>query len=441
MSLTFFRPLSAVLCTVLLLMFNPLTAVMSWSADKPKYVDKQTKALRAKVYEKLAEAQEKQEAGEYDDALKILNNLKQRTGRSALQTHELVQLYNFYAYVYLAQEKYPQAIKSFEKVLQQPELYIGTAAATQFTLAQLYFSNEQVDKAVGVLEEWFTIAEKPSPDAYVLLSQGYLHQSKIDEALVPLLKAFELAKSKGKAAKENWYALLQYIYAEKKDYKKQVKALEMLVNQWPKKTYWLSLFGVYAELNDDKKRLYALEAAYMQGMLDRGSYIISLAQMLAAEDIPYRAAKVMEKGLADGLVEKNAKNLERTGEYWRRAQELEKALPRLSEAAKLAEDGEPGIRLAYLYMNNYNYEYAAKQVKAALRKGGVKRPLEARFLLGQALFHALQYNDARKNFNDVIAQTRHKKDSERMFKLATQWLAYMESEIKRRKEIETYLKA
>ena len=425
----------------LLFMLCVVSIPQTFSAEQPQYAKKQTKALRAKVYEKLAKAQEEQEAGDYASALKILDRLKNRTGKSALKPHELAQLYNFYAYVYLAQEKYPAAIKSFEKILKQPNLYIGMAASTQYALAQLYFAEDNVNKAVTTLEQWFKIAEKPSPNAYVLLAQGYLHQGKMDKALKPLNTAFKIAKQKGKPAKENWYALLQYIYAEKKQYKKQVKVLETLVNRWPKKSYWLSLVGVYGELNQDKKRLYALETAYIQGLLNKESYLVSLAQMLSSYDMPYKAAKVMEKGFSDALIEKTAKNLERCGEYWRRAQEINKALPRLLEASTLSKEGEPGVRLAYLYMNHYQYKKAAAAVSAALKKGGVKRPLEARFLLAQAQFHAQQYTRARKNFNKIVKTTLDDKKQQRMHKLATQWITYMAAEIRRLDEIKTYLKA
>lgn len=429
------------LLMLLCLQFAPWFSAAVIAAEKSPYKQKQTKALRAKVYEKLAKAQEEQESEQYSAALKTLEGLKKRTGQSALQPHELAQLYNFYAYVYLAQEKYPQAITSFEKILQQPDLFIGMAASTKYALAQLYFATDKIDKAVSILEGWFDIAEKPSPDAYVLLAQGYLHQNKVDAALPPLKKAFSLAKKRGKTPKENWYTLLQYVYAEKKDYNNQVKALEVLVNNWPKKAYWLSLVGVYGELDQERKRLFALEAAYIQGMLDKESYLIALAQMFSAYEMPYKAAKVMEKGFSDKVIEETARNLERTGDYWRRAKEIEKALPRLAQAAKLSPDGEPGVRLAYLYLNNYEYKQAADTAKQALNKGGIKRPHEARFLMGQALFHVKKYAAARKVFKQVIEDTRRNKKQQRMHQLANQWLNYMESEIQRLDEIEKYLKS
>src|SRR5690606_8408042 len=94
-------------------------------------------------------------------------------------------------------------------------------------------------------------------------------------------------------------------------------------------------------------------------------------------------------------IKRDAKNLERTGEYFRRAQETEKALPYLKEAARLAEDGEPAVRLAYVYMNRYLYKDAVASIELAFNKGDIEKPLDAKFLLAQAQFHAGQYEQAR----------------------------------------------
>ncbi|CAA0079723.1 Uncharacterised protein [BD1-7 clade bacterium] len=423
----------------------PMVPEMAQAANKEaqaQYKKKQTKALRAPIFEKLMEAQELQEAGQFDDALKLLDRLKRRTGKRALKPHEMVQLYNFYAYAYLAKEDYLQAIKSFEKLLKEDELTLGLAVATKYTLAQLYFANDDIPAGIDMLNQWFEITDKPTPDAHILLAQGYLQTKNVDKALPELQKGFKLAEQMGKEPKENWYSLLQYAYAEKKQHKKQVDVLEILVNRWPKKNYWLALVGVYGELNDESLQLYALQSAYLQNMLDKESYIVTLAQMLSGDGQPYRAAKVMEKGFEDKLVEPTGKNLERTAEYWRRAQEVERAIPLLAEAAKLSEDGGAAMRLAGLYMNNYQYKDAVSALRLALQKGGLKRPLEARFMLGQAMFHSKNYGGARKEFNSVIADGKKQKDdakSQRMSKMASQWKKHMQVEIKREQDIKKYL--
>lgn len=411
--------------------------------DNPKnYKEKQTKALRAPVYEALMEAQELQQVGKNKEAVKILDKLKKRSGKRALQAHEWVQLYNFYAYVYLGMENYSEAINYFEKVLKEKELTLGLAIQTKYTLAQLYISQGNSKKGVQVLEDWFDITDKVTSNAYVLLAQAYLQDKQTDKALAPLQKAFALAQEQGKPDKENWYLLLQYIYAEKKDYKKQRDALEVLVNRWPKKNYWLALVGVYSELGQEKEQLFAMKSAYIQGMLDREPYLVTLAQMLAAEGIPYEAAKVMEKGFNDKLIEESEKNLERVADYWRRSQEIKRAIPFQIKAAKMANSGEASLRLAGMYLTDMNETKAVDAIKQALKKGDLRNPLDAQMLLGQAAFQAKRFNEAKKAFAQVaktVAKESKSDKSKRLAKTAKNWQRYIENEIKRQDQIKKYL--
>lgn len=420
-------------------MMLALSSAQVLAQEGSQYQKKQaTAVISAEVYDELTKAQEAQEAGEIAKALSVLDGLKQRTGRKALKPYELAQMWNFYAYAYLAKEDFKQAIHAFEQLLKQPDIPQALIDSTRYTLAQLHFAEGNVNKATALLEQWFKTAENPSPDAYVLLAQMYLQAEKLDPALKNLLQAFDVAKAQNKDAKENWYSLLQYVYAEKKQYLKQVAVLEILVNRWPKRNYWLAMMGAYSELNMDKKQLAAMDAAYQQNMFDQESYLITYAQLLAANEQPYQAAKVMHKGFADGLVTEDAKNLERIGEYYRRAQEADKAIPYLQKAAELSSDGEVAIRLSYVYLNRYLYKEAAAAVQLGLRKGGVKKPNEARLILGQAQFHAGEFENARKTLSEVVRAAK-RSEQERLHRQANQWLKYIDSEIKRQKEIADYL--
>lgn len=399
-----------------------------------------TTIISAQVYDELIKAQEAQEKGDVSSALRILDELKARTGRRALKPYELAQMWNFYAYAYLAKEDFSQAIHAFNQLLAQEGLPAQLINSTQYTLAQLYFSEGNVNKAISLLEAWFKSAENPSADAYVLLAQMYLQQEKFDPALKNLLQGFKVAKAQNKEEKENWYALLQYIYAEKKQYKEQLSALETLVNRWPKRNYWLAMMGAYAELGLDKKQLAAMDAAYQQGMLTQENYLVSYAQMLVAHNQPYQAAKVMQQGLDKKLISEEVKNIERIGEYYRLAQQTEQALPYLEQAAKLSDNGEIALRLAYVYMNRYQYQQAETAAKTALQKGQLRKPLEAQFILGQAQFHAGHFTPARETLSALV-RAAQKGEDERLYKQASQWLKYLEGEIKRQQEIKAYLQS
>ena len=74
--------------------------------EKPKRSTRKTPAIRAKIYEKLNAAQEAADAKKYNEAIKLLNDLRDTEGRNSLNSYELANLYNMYAFIYFTQEKY-----------------------------------------------------------------------------------------------------------------------------------------------------------------------------------------------------------------------------------------------------------------------------------------------------------------------------------------------
>ncbi len=405
-------------------------------------------SLRADVYKALEEAKVAQEEGRLKDAFNILDRLKARSGKKALKPYETVQLHNFYAYAWLAKENYSKALAEFKLVLAQKDVPEAIVTQTQFTMAQLYLVTEQPDESIAMLKKWLNNTEKPTPDAYVLMSQAYLQKKDISAALPPLLNAFKLAKVQGRKEKENWYALLQYIYNDQKDFKNQEKALETLVNRWPKAQWWLALGGVYAQQEKEAKQLFAMDAAYQQGLFTRGEYIVSMSQLLAIQGAPYYAAKAMQKGLDDGLVEPNFKNHRRIADYYQRSKELDQALFFYKKAIEQSEDGEVSLRLAYVYMSQYDYVNGAKFIAKSLEQGGLQNTTQAQLLLGEAHFHNDSFVQAIKQFDSVLIANKNfmNKDGtihakkKRFYDQAQRWLTHAMNEQKRQQELAIWLK-
>ena len=407
-------------------------------------------SIRADVFEQLEKAQAAQTDGRIDETFKILDKLKARSGKRALKAYEQVQLHNFYAYAWLAKEDFGKALIEFKKVLAKKDVPEAMRSQVQFTMAQLYLATDKPQEAIKLIKTWLQKQKKPSPDAYVLMAQAYLQLKQVNDALPPLLKAFEVAKQQKRTEKENWYALLQYIYNEKNDFANQEKALEILVERWPKAQWWLALGGAYALQEKEKKQLYAMNAAYQQGLFERGDYIVSMCQLLSVYGAPYYAAKALQKGLDEGLVEPSFKNLQRLADYYQRAQEIDKALIAYNNAISKAEDGETSLRLAYVYMSKYDYKNAVIYIRKALQQSGLRNQVQAELLLGEALYHDAQFDAAIDQFNTVLAATRDYLDEDgklisvkkkRYHEQASNWLAYAQNEKHRQQELKLWFDA
>jgi len=250
---------------------TPLSSAVAEEKKKDTRETRRTPALRNKVYEKLAEAQAAAEEKDLAKASKILDGMIASGGKKALNSYELANVYNLYAFIYYSREDYANALKAYENVVAQPDIPIAMEVNTKFTIAQLYFVQEQWQKGINALLDWFKVTENPNANAYVLLSQGYYQTKDYDKALFNVEKAISMYKEKDKLPKEQWYNLARFLYFEKNDINKTVDVLEELLQYYPKKQYWVQLSHMYGEQQKDSEQLSAMETAYVQGMLDKST--------------------------------------------------------------------------------------------------------------------------------------------------------------------------
>ncbi len=398
-------------------------------AKKQERETRRTPALRNKVYEQLSEAQTFIEAKQYDEALEILFKMESAGGKRELNSYELANLYNLFAFVYYSQENYPKALEAYRNVVAQPDIPLAMEINTRYTVAQLYFVMEDWQSGIDALKEWFKVADSPSAQAYVLLGQGYYQLKDYDQSLANTLTAVNMYKDKGKVPKEQWYSLLRFLYFEKNQVDKTIEVLEEMIAYYPKKQYWVQLSHMYGEARDEKKQLAAMDTAYVQDFLNKDREQVTMAYLYLNAEVPYKAAKVLDSGIKEESVEPSSKTLEILGNAWRQAQELEKSIPVMEKAAASADTGELYCRLGSVYLDKEEFRKAVDANKKGLARGGVKRPDQCHLVKGMAHFNLSQYDSAREAFRQAAKDERSKE-------YADQWVKYMNNEIERQRELE-----
>jgi tetratricopeptide (TPR) repeat protein len=409
-------------------LINTGVAYAQEPAKKKPRETRRTPALRNKVYEKLSDAQVAAEAKDYVLAIELLDDMREQGGKRALNSYELANLWNLYAFIYYSQEKYGEALSSYEQVVKQENIPLAMEINTRFTIAQLYFVQERWEDGIKALKQWFAVAETPSASAYILLGQGYYQIKDYDRALTNVKIAVDMYKAKDKVPKEQWYALLRFLYYEKNDIDAVVGVLNELLHHYPKKQYWVGLSHMYSEKKMESKQLAVMETAYVQGMLTKDKEQLNMAYLYLGGDVPYKAARVLATGIKDEIVEKTSKNLEVLGNSWRQAQEVKKSIPIMEQAAAKSKKGELYARLGNIYLDNDQYGKAITAIVKGLKRGGVKRADNANLVLGMAYFNTKQYSKARKAFKVAQKDKRSKK-------FADSWLKYMRSELNRQKKL------
>ncbi|MGL4565136.1 MAG: tetratricopeptide repeat protein, partial [Halioglobus sp.] len=354
----------------------------------------------------------------------ILDAMIAAGGKGSLNSYELANVYNLYAFIHYSREDYAKALKAYMEVVAQPDIPLAMEINTKYTIAQLYFVQEQWQKGIDALQGWFAITDKPNANAYILLAQGYYQLEDYDTALLNVEKAIDMYEAEDKLPKEQWYNLARFLYFEKGDLPKTVATLEELLRHYPKKDYWVQLSHMYGEQQKEGLQLAAMDTAYVQGMLDKGQEQVTMAYLYLNSDVPYRAGKVMEKGLKGGTIEPTSKNYEIAASAWSQAQELDKAILDMDQAAAKSDQGELYVRLGNIYLDSDEYDKAITAINKGLSRGGVKRPDTARLVLGMAYFNSKQYDKAREAFKAAGRD-------ERSAKYAQQWLQYIDTEIER----------
>jgi tetratricopeptide (TPR) repeat protein len=405
----------------------PLGAAFAQQSEEENAAQKtkQAQAVSKDVYDKIQAAQEQVDAKDFAGALRTLNGLY---NPDKLTEYEQANVLNYIGFVYYNMDDVPNAIRTYERLVAIPSLEPQIAKQTTYTLAQLYTMEEQYNQALTTIDKWFLLEPNPAPEPFILKAQNLYQVQRYKDMISPIENAMRVANERGTPVKEDWYVLLNFAYFQQENYAKVRDIQKTLLETWPKKRYWFSLAGAYTELGEDEKLINAYAAANDQGMFEKESEFVTMAQLFLQREVPYKAAQILEKEMQTGRVEKNAKNYRLLSQAWTLAMEDEKAIPALKEAARLSNDGELDVRLGNAYLNTGNYKDCADAVRAGLNKGGLKNPDNAQISLGMCLYNLRQYRQAIDAFKSAAEEPRSRR-------VSNQWINVINADVERNEQI------
>ena len=420
---------------------------------------RKARALSSKVAKKMAKVYEAlelvNEEGEPDPDMKVVVEILTdlRNEKDSIKSYDRSVMWNAWGYVYYSDEKYLDAIKAYEYLMEEPEATIPLRVGALLTLGQLHLSQENFQKGINYILQWMNEVETITAQSWSLLGRAYYSVGDYKKALSSLEKAISLAEVEGYKPKENWYNIMAASIGELKDeigekesYLRQIDIYEILVNLYPKKIYFIQLGGIYGQLGREKDYMITLKAAYTKDLLNREGEYLALAQLLLLNQNPYWAAEVLVSGQkkivtynetkideATGeevkiektgpVIKDNEKNLKLLADSWRMAQEIDKAIPVLEQAAKLSKDGKAYVLLGNLYLAEDKLDKAVDSIKKGLKKGKIDKISQVHLTLGQAYFELQKFDDAKKEFR-IAARDKDKKTKS----TANSWIKYTENE-------------
>lgn len=378
--------------------------------------------MRGKVYEQLARAQSLGDAGNIEEAVAVLDQVRGKM--DSMNSHEIAMMYNFYGFIYYAAEDYTKTMENFKQVVAQSPIPDTLAMGTLFSLAQLSLMQENYTDTIKYLEQWESLNnDKIPPKNYVLKAQAMYQQKDYPAAMGYIEQAIATQEENPDdgIADENWYILQRAIYYEMNEPEKVTEVLVKLVRYYEKPKYWTQLAGMYGEIGQEKKQLAVMEAAYQMGYIESAGDIFNMAQLYYYHQVPYKAAALMTQGMQDGVLEENLRNLRFLSQCWALARENDKAIPVMQAAAELSEDGELNAQLAQIFLNTDKWDDAIEAANTALEKGDLRSPGTAHLVIGMSLFNKGRFAEAL----NALAEAEKFQKTEKM---AKQWQRYVSSE-------------
>ncbi len=387
-----------------------------------------TPAMRERVYEPLAEAQACAEEQDFECAREQLERVRQMSDKNSYET---AVMWQFYAFIYFEEDNTQGAMEAYENLLMQPDLPLGLEQDSAYTLAQLYVQEERYDDALEMLDHWFEISPEAGPEPYVMRAQIYYQTGRYEEGIEPITTAIELAQERGREIQEGWYQLLNVLYFETENFPRVIDTLRVLLTNWPKKDYLVQLAGVYGQEGEEEYQTALFETAYEMGWLERGGEYTSMASMLLSSEVPHKAAEILQEGLDDGTIESTEQNWRMLATSWQQAQEDEQALPALTSAAEMSDDGELYHRLALSYANLARWEECTEAARNALDIGLDRRD-DVQLTLGNCLVELEEYGPAREAFQAAA-------EDERSRNTAEQWIDYIDEAERRERQLQQAL--
>ena len=404
-------------------------ALPAGSALAQEEETRQVQALRERVFQALAKAQEKMDADDYAGAKRELEQVR---GLGDLNSYERGQILYFSGLIEYQQDNLAAAIRIFEQVVALPELPQGFRTDTMWALVQLAMAAEQYRKVLEYGNEWLRTAENPSGDPFYLLAVAHFQLKEYRKTVEMMDRAIQIAERDGAFAREDWYGLLRAGLHELGDTRRLRSVLEKLVARWPKKEYWLHLSTIYGELNEERKQIAALEAIYEAGWMTRENEVIQLAQLYMQGGGSFKGARILEEGMESGLVQRNERNYRLLAQAWMQAQDDRRSIEPLREAAQRSSDGQLHIQLAQSHLNLYEYNECVEAARTAISRGGLRRPGHANIVLGTCLLELKRYDQAREAFRAARSDSSTRTSADR-------WIDFIDREVARKRDLEQQL--
>lgn len=342
------------------------------------------------------------------------NLIQQLRSQPDLNCYERSVITRLSASVNIKLNRYDAAVRDLESVANSGGLPSAEQTKIFYNIAQLYLQADNMSKSREYFDRWIQRGGKPTRDDNWRLA---VLNEKLGDQRKAISFAEQVLRADGSGAKREVYDFLIYLYDKTGQLGKQAQLLETLLAKDPTdRKLWDVIAGNYFKAKDERKAFEVYKAMYHAGLLTQEQELMRVVNFYNSFNAPYQSAKVLEKEMNRGKIQRSLKNLELLVNLYQVAREHEKAIPVIEEAAK-AGGGAPMLeRLGRSHADLQQWDKAEDALTRAINMGGAKDPGLAWVLIGQSRYENKDREGAREAFRK--ANNRGGRG----------WLGFMDSE-------------
>ncbi len=343
----------------------------------------QSGAVRPEVGKPLQAAQALIKARKGREALVEVAKAEAVPNRTANENQVILQMKGSAA---LAAGDNDAVIRAYEPLLE------GSRGSPQMAqaVAVAYYQKKEYAKAAQWTQRYFKDGGNDPAMRTVLLQSYFLGN---DCNSVNRLLGDKADADSSKRASEEELQILANCYLRQKDTAGYVNAIEKLVVHYPKQQYWTDLLSRVQKKPGFSDRLgvnvYRLRLA--TGNIAGANDYMEMAQLAMQAGVPSEAKAIIDKGYSVGALGK--------GDQAERHKRLQALVDKtLAESLKnraqeerealAAKDGNDQVRIGLNYVYEGNAAKGIPLIEQGIKKGGLKRPEDAKLRLGEAQLYS-----------------------------------------------------
>ena len=364
-----------------------------------------------KTYLKMMDVQELWNEERYNEALGMLQEYEPRM---ANEPYDQAIVLQYIAHTYVFMDQVEGARIALEKALQLPGIGVPLTAELKLVYGQIVLGDDRFDEARDALEFWYANTEtQKQPGQIFTLGYANFMTGRMERAE----EILAIAIASERNPKDSWYRLYYQSLFENRKYDLAEEVLYGMLERDPyENDNWRLLANHHMQLEDGRKAVAALTIAYNAGLLEGADDLKRMIALYGVIEVPEKAARLLEKHMADETIEADAEMLKRLADLWLISRERARAKVALQTAAAAAPDGRSYEMLGNIFFEDEAWDKAHESYMKAIDLGGLDEPERIYLLAGISAAEGGMKGAARAAFREARKSDKLRKQADALLR-------------------------